>query len=197
MAWKALLKTEWNESLLNSYWWLFIISNNLTFFFFRAGASGNGALQRGHALSPQAAAACCCVSACLCRDSVDQRLRFVVFFVVFLCLVYVHAHVLWSINRLFFPGTKSLSAADQIAGRSAETALWKMDLGISANFSQFGGLRLTFTYVSKRGMFIASDNTLLPSENGPTTIQVFEINPAECSLRPRVLLPAGAFGICS
>lgn len=106
MAWKALLKTEWNESLLNSYWWLFIISNNLTFFFFRAGASGNGALQRGHALSPQAAAACCCVSACLCRDSVDQRLRFVVFFVVFLCLVYVHAHVLWSINRLFFPGTK-------------------------------------------------------------------------------------------
>lgn len=32
MGWKALLKTEWNESLLNSYWWLFIISNNLTFF---------------------------------------------------------------------------------------------------------------------------------------------------------------------
>lgn len=32
MGWKALLKTEWNESLQNSYWWLFIISNNLTFF---------------------------------------------------------------------------------------------------------------------------------------------------------------------
>lgn len=32
MGWKALSKTEWNESLQNSYWWLFIISNNLTFF---------------------------------------------------------------------------------------------------------------------------------------------------------------------
>lgn len=195
MAWKALLKTEWNESLLNSYWWLFIISNNLTFFFFRARASGNGALQRGHALSPQAAA-CCCASACLCRDSVDQRLRFFFFLLFFMSCIC--ARTCFMVNKqAFFPRHQSLSAADQIAGRSAETALWKMDLGISANFSQFGGLRLTFTYVSKRGMFIASDNTLLPSENGPTTIQVFEINPAECSLRPRVLLPAGAFGICS
>lgn len=64
-----------------------------------------------------------CVFVC---GSVDECLHF----------LYVHAHVLWSINSLFF--CQSLSAADQISGRNAETALWKMNLGRSANFSQFG-----------------------------------------------------------
>lgn len=54
----------------------------------------------------------------------------------------MHAHVLWSINRLFYffsPRRQSLSAADQIAGRGAETALWKMDLGRSAQLFSIWG----------------------------------------------------------
>lgn len=62
-------------------------------------------------------------------------LFFLRFFMSCIC-----ARTCFMVNKqAFFPRRhQSLSAADQIAGRSAETALWKMDLGRSANFSQFG-----------------------------------------------------------
>lgn len=177
MAWKALLKTEWNESLLNSYWWLFIISNNLTFFCVLL--PGVWPLRWGDGLSPRAGA---CV--CVC---VWERGRV---FALFIC-----TRTCFMVNKQpFF--CQSLSAADQISGRNAETALWKMNLGRSANFSQFGPPSYIQIRFKMQDVYCLWQH-LLPPENGPTTTQVFEINPTECSARPRVLLPVGVFSICS
>lgn len=161
MGWKAPLKTEWNESLQNSYWWLFIISNNLTFFC---------------VLLPGVWPLLLCWAVYLCVVFVGVHVSGCEF--VLLCL---RTHVLWSINSYFLP--KSCSCWLDLFPVMQQ---WQFERWISADGANSCRCEppLAFRHASKSRMFIAPDNThsLWEWANIKWSVQdkvkcVFSVNP--------------------
>lgn len=82
--------------------------------------------------------------------------------------------------------------------RSPAVTLRQQFLGDeSRHISQLCQFGASHSDVLQRAGCLLPLTALAPSENGPTSTPVFEINPDECSLRPLVLWPIRVFCSCS